>query len=317
MRFPHTVSLAALAALTLTACSAPVALLQRPDALPAGQPAPAASTDVSREGTPNGVSSSATDSASPSPTKKAKKTRTATPTPTASETTATPTPTPTPTATATPSETATTVEKQRASEGVDCDQVKCVALTYDDGPSKYTDTLLDTLEKNDAKATFFILGVQAEAYPDVVQRMVDLGMGIGNHTYNHSWFKEVSAADQRAEIKRGSNAIKDAGGVRPTLLRPPYGDFTQTTLNGSYPIILWDVDTMDWSTRSSSETIRRTLDEVRPGSIVLMHDIQPSSVRAAATLVPKLKARGYHLVTVDTLLGGNADAGEVYHSKNG
>lgn len=103
---------------------------------------------------------------------------------------------------------------------VDCTQVKCVALTFDDGPGQYAGTLLDTFKKYNAKATFFLEGQYVKSRPSYVKRMVKEGHEIGNHSYKHPDFTKMSATAIRSEIKKTNDAIKKASGAEPKLLRP-------------------------------------------------------------------------------------------------
>lgn len=213
--------------------------------------------------------------------------------------------------TATPDKT-----EEPAEPEVDCSEVKCIALTYDDGPSRYTNVLLDTFEEFDAKGTFFLIGSQVEMYPKTVRRMRDLGMTIGNHTYSHISLKNLSNADQAGEVARTQKIIARTTGQTPDYLRPPYGDMTKYALNQPLQVIIWDIDTLDWKTHDENQTIETVMEQAHPGAIVLMHDIQPSSVSATHELIPRLQAKGYHIVNIETLIA-TSKTRQVYRSKNG
>lgn len=200
-------------------------------------------------------------------------------------------------------------------DGVDCSSAKCVALTFDDGPSKYTPRLIDELNAAGAKATFFILGDQAKAYPEVVRSLVNAGMAIGNHSVAHRNMARMSLEEQRADIAQASDAIEKAGGVRPTTFRPPYGSTNEATSQLGVPLIMWNVDTEDWKNKSVEETTRRAVDAATPGAIILMHDIHPTTVQAVPGIIGQLKAAGYTLVTVPQLFGGKLEAGQRYYSQ--
>lgn len=194
---------------------------------------------------------------------------------------------------------------------VDCTKLKCVALTFDDGPGSLTGTLLDRLEAAGVVATFFVLGQNVRIHPDLVTRMVRSGMVVANHTWDHRDMKRLSLDEARSEVDRTSAEIARVTGVSTTLLRPPYGSMSPQTATLGQAIILWDVDTEDWKNRDASITTSRALATVRPGSIILMHDIHASTIEAVPAIIAGLKARGFTLVTVPQLLG-NPQPGKVY-----
>ncbi len=194
---------------------------------------------------------------------------------------------------------------------VDCTKLKCVALTFDDGPGSLTGTLLDRLEAAGVVATFFVLGQNVRIHPDLVTRMVRSGMVVANHTWDHRDMKRLSLDEARSEVDRTSAEIARVTGVSTTLLRPPYGSMSPQTATLGQAIILWDVDTEDWKNRDASITTSRALATVRPGSIILMHDIHASTIEAVPAIIAGLKARGFTLVTVPVLLG-NPQPGKVY-----
>ena len=198
---------------------------------------------------------------------------------------------------------------------VDCAVVACVALTYDDGPSIHTPRLLDALAAAHVKATFFVLGRSVTAYPEVLRREAELGMAIGNHTWSHRDMRRLTDAELRTEIDTTSAAVVTVVGSAPTLMRPPYGAYHDRTRALGLPIIRWDVDSEDWRNRSAAITTQRVLSAVRPGSIVLMHDIHPSTVDATPGIIAALQARGYVLVTVPELLGAT-QPGLAYYSRS-
>ncbi|MGX1750741.1 polysaccharide deacetylase family protein [Glutamicibacter protophormiae] len=189
---------------------------------------------------------------------------------------------------------------------VDCAVAKCVALTFDDGPGEFTDRLLDELQEAKAPATFFMVGKNVGKYPDTVKRMVAEGHELGNHTWDHADITTLTKEKIEHEVQWTDEAIEKAAGQTPDVLRPPYGS------HGAvydrlipYPLVLWDVDTLDWKHHDPVKTVKIALDEVKPGSIILMHDIHESSVEAVPDLVAKLTAQGYTLVTVDQLFAGS------------
>ena len=197
---------------------------------------------------------------------------------------------------------------------VDCRKVKCVALTFDDGPGPKTGQLLDALKQANAAATFFVVGPNAEARPQVLARMLAEGHEIGNHTWNHRMLTSLAPDRVAKEIGSAAGAVEDATGAAPTLLRPPYGATNNTVKKAAgVPVILWDVDTLDWKVRDASKVVSNALRDTKPGSIVLMHDIHSSTVEAVPAILKGLRAKGYHFVTVSELLAStNPQDGAVY-----
>ena len=179
-----------------------------------------------------------------------------------------------------------------------------IALTFDDGPSKYvTDEILDILEENGAKATFFVLGSNAEQYPDKLKRAVSLGCEIGNHTYNHPNLFKLDIEDIKYQVDTTKWCVYEACGVQPTLVRPPYGNHNSAIRAAlPYPIIMWSVDTLDWENRDADKIIEIVLKKASDGDIILMHDLYKSTSKACKTIIPELIKRGYQLVTVSELL---------------
>lgn len=180
-----------------------------------------------------------------------------------------------------------------------------VALTFDDGPGAYTDRLLNCLEKNKGKATFFMVGSSVSRYKSTVKRMADMGCELGNHSYSHPAFTTLSVSSMKDQVNSTNKVIKEAAGKKPTVFRLPYGDgFNNATVLSTLglPSIYWSIDTMDWAnTGNSSHTVNAVLNNVRNGDIILMHDIHYATVQACEKIIPALKQRGYQLVTVSQL----------------
>ncbi|BDZ43413.1 hypothetical protein GCM10025865_27120 [Paraoerskovia sediminicola] len=203
-------------------------------------------------------------------------------------------------------------------EEVDCDELKCIALTFDDGPGEYTDTLLDELADKGVKATFMLVGRSVATHPDAVAREVAEGHAIGNHTWDHADLRKLSADQIKDEIDRTNDAIEDAAGIGTTLVRQPYGA-TNDTVTGVLTdegdaSILWDVDTEDWKNRDADETTQRALDGAHAGAIILMHDIHPTTVEAIPGIIDQLQDAGYTLVTIPQLLGDDLEPGSAHFS---
>lgn len=177
-----------------------------------------------------------------------------------------------------------------------------VALTFDDGPGQYTDTLLAELEKQDARATFFMLGKNAVNYPDTIKKMEKLGCELGNHSTTHTSLKKLNDAGVRYEIDTTDAAISNAVGQRASVLRPPYGDMNEhiRSISGK-PFVMWSLDTLDWKRRDAAQITEYVLNNVTDGDIILLHDIHDFSVEATIALIPQLIEQGYQLVTVSEM----------------
>ncbi|CAB0533898.1 polysaccharide deacetylase family protein [Corynebacterium diphtheriae] len=197
---------------------------------------------------------------------------------------------------------------------VDCAVAKCVALTFDDGPGPYTSQILDTLDSHGVKATFFEIATAIPRFPEVVRRQVASGMEVGSHTVTHRQLPLLPLAEQQREADGASDRLVEAGAPRPVMMRPPYGAWNQDTKRLGYSLILWNVDSEDWKNRDAQVTTNNIMAQVRPGSIVLMHDIHPSTAEALPGIIDRLKEQGYTLVTVSQLLGQTVP-GEVYYGR--
>ncbi len=194
---------------------------------------------------------------------------------------------------------------------------KMVALTYDDGPSVNTATILDTLEKYNGVATFFVVGNRVSSYKSTVQRAVDMGCEIGNHTYEHKILTSVGTSTITSQIDKTNTAVYNVTGIAPVVMRPPGGGYNSTVKSTVHmPLILWSIDTLDWKTRNASKTISSVLNNVKDGDIVLMHDLYAQTASASQTIIPELVERGYQLVTVSELAEcrGGMSSGSVYSS---
>ena len=206
--------------------------------------------------------------------------------------------------------------KLTSADDVDCSKVKCVAFTFDDGPGPYTDRLLQILNDNDAKATFFLIGNKVAANPAGAKRIVDAGMEVGSHTWEHPNMTTIPSDAIAGQFTRANDAIMAATGQTPKLWRPA-GGLTNDAVNKvaaqqGLAAILWDVIPFDWINDADTAATRNMLmSQIKPGSVVLFHDTYSSTVNLVYQFIPVLKANGYHLVTVSQLLGPRAP-GSVY-----
>lgn len=199
-------------------------------------------------------------------------------------------------------------EEQYSEDNVTLDpNGKYVALTFDDGPRPdVTPRILDTLKKHDAKATFFMLGSQVEYYPSLANKVEEAGHDIGNHTMNHQDLSILDSNKIKEEAQKSSRIIEKATGQKPTLLRPPYGAWNDSvkrvTKEMGVPMVMWSVDSLDWKSRNAAAVNEEVMSNVAPGSIVLLHDIHPSTADALPQLLSSLEEQGYQMVTVSQLL---------------
>ena len=183
-----------------------------------------------------------------------------------------------------------------------------IALTFDDGPhATLTPKLLDILKEKGVKVTFFVLGECVAANPAVLERAAAEGHEIGNHSWDHKSFTKGGGAGVAAEINQTNAAIESATGRKPTLVRPPYGATNAAItkrLNEEFglKVIMWDVDPLDWKNRNSAHVQAEILKFAKPGSIVLSHDIHPTTIVAMAETIDALKEKGFKFVTVSELI---------------
>lgn len=178
-----------------------------------------------------------------------------------------------------------------------------IALTFDDGPNpENTARILDVLNANYSRATFFVVGTNAENYPETLKAISSSGNEIGNHTYKHAKLTDLSSADVEEQIDKVNRAVKKATGENTTVIRPPYGAYDEKLLEQlEEPVVLWDLDTEDWNSRNAQTIVENVLSQVKDGDIILMHDIYESTAEAIELLVPKLKEQGFQIVTVSEM----------------
>lgn len=195
-------------------------------------------------------------------------------------------------------------ERPKKQDGItSIDGKKYVALTFDDGPSnKTTPRLLDILKQHNVQATFYVLGSQAERFPEILKRTFDEGHEIGNHSWNHPSFTTISLKEVASQIASTNTVIHSIIGETPKTMRPPYGAYNKAVREiVGMPLIMWSVDTLDWKHRNANKGVELALKQTHDGAIILFHDIHASSVDAIPTLIAELRARGYEFVTVSEL----------------
>src|SRR5438094_2065357 len=211
-----------------------------------------------------------------------------------------------PLGTTSPTPNASSIEKITFSE-VNVDG-PYIAMTFDDGPhATNTPKLLERAAQSRIKLTSFVLGEGVEQNPDVLRREVAEGHEIGNHSWSHPNLAKLSDADVRSQFQRAEDIIVKTAGIKPKLMRPPYGELTKrqrilVNHEFGYKVILWDVDPLDWKRPGSNVVAQRIITGARPGSIILSHDIHPPTIAAMPQVFDALLAKGFKFVTVSELI---------------
>lgn len=235
-----------------------------------------------------------------------------------------PTATAKPATTAKPTSTAKTTAADKAKSAakvapVDCAKVKCIALTFDDGPGKYADKLLDTLKKYKSKATFLLEGQYVKSRPAFAKRMAVEGHDLGNHSYTHPHLRELDEAKIREELTKTQELVKKVTGKAPTMIRPPYGELDERVkaiaAEMNMPIMLWNGGSRDWATKNEKAIYDEVLKNAKRDGVILMHDWVAQTVTVMPKLLTALQKQGYHVVAVSSLRGAGAKelkAGDIY-----
>lgn len=185
---------------------------------------------------------------------------------------------------------------------------KVVAMTFDDGPHpSLTPKLLDILKARNIKCTFFVIGKNAQMYPNIIRRMIAEGHEVANHTWTHCSLPSRSDDQIRSELKQSEDALVAAANYRPHLIRPPYGAINARIKQFmfsefGYSTIMWSVDPQDWRRPGVSVVTSRLVNGAHPGAIMLAHDIHPPTIQAMPAMFDQLLAKGYQFVTVSQLL---------------
>lgn len=182
---------------------------------------------------------------------------------------------------------------------------KLLVLTFDDGPSKYTTELLDFLESTNTPATFFLLGEQAEKYPDIVLQE-SLNNLVCIHSYTHKFFTKISKEEVLEQVNKTSNIIQDITNITPKYIRVPYGilddNVKETLKEVNLENVLWTVDSLDWKFKNKEQVVEYIKQNTTGNDIILMHDILQSSIDAAKEIITYYNEQGYEFVTIDEFL---------------
>ena len=188
---------------------------------------------------------------------------------------------------------------------------KVISVTFDAswGGDK-TMAILDLLDQYNAKATFFLVGIWVDKYPELVQEIANRGHEIGNHSDSHAHFTQISDAQIRQELKDCSDKIEALTGTRPTLFRPPYGDYNSKVItvvrDAGYEAVQWSVDSLDWKNRGVSDLVKRATTNVQKGDIILFHNDSQYIVEALPAILQHYQAQGFTMIPAkDILLSGN------------
>ncbi len=187
---------------------------------------------------------------------------------------------------------------------------KKACLTFDAAwGNEDTQELINILGKYNAKATFFVVGEWVDKYPESVKALAEAGHEIMNHSNTHPNLPKLAREEIRSEIRACNDKIEKVTGIRPNLLRPPYGDYNNALLEvieeENMYAIQWDVDSLDWKNLSAADIQTRVLSGVTNGSIILFHNAAMNTPAALPGIIEKLQADGYELVTVNDLIYKN------------
>lgn len=177
-----------------------------------------------------------------------------------------------------------------------------IALTFDDGPCIYTESLLDGLKERGVQVTFFVIGKSAEEYPEIVEREAKEGHIVGNHTYNHVEITKLNVEEAREEIEKTNEILGNLTQKRIEYVRPPFGIWEEELDDLDMLSVMWSIDTLDWTTKNADEIVNKVVTQAEENDIILMHDCYESSVQAALRIIDLLQAEGFRFVTVDELL---------------
>lgn len=199
---------------------------------------------------------------------------------------------------------------------VECKE-KLLALTFDDGPHpEKTEKVLNILDLYNIKATFFVVGQNAERYPEIVQRCVKEGHEIGNHTYTHRYLNKLSSIQVEEEIRKNSKLLEALTGTKCRLFRPPGGIFdsgsSAIATKAGMKTVIWNVDTKDWAGESTESIFKNVAENAGNGAIILFHDYtgnKSHTLEALTRVIPYLLDEGYSFVTVSELISRSSAAG--------
>ncbi|MGO5012655.1 polysaccharide deacetylase family protein [Niallia sp. Sow4_A1] len=190
---------------------------------------------------------------------------------------------------------------------------KKISLTFDDGPDEImTPKIIEILQNHHVKGNFFFIGSEAEKYPQVVKNAYENGNLVLSHSYHHVDLTTLSNAEQANEINNAGLAIQTIIGKEPAMIRPPYGETNETLIENAkdkgYSVIIWSIDTLDWSQKDPENIIKNVTDNLRNGDIILMHSDseKTETAKALPTIIKAVQKKGFEIVGLDELLGVEA-----------
>lgn len=183
-------------------------------------------------------------------------------------------------------------------------ETKKIALTFDDGPHpKYTPMLLDGLKERNVSAAFFLMGKNAEKYPEIVKRIEEEGHTIGNHSYSHVQLSEMKELEACKEMTKANQVIENITGKTPDYIRPPYGSWSHNLdCITNMIVVLWDVDPLDWKCKNTNLIVKRVVSKVKEDDIILLHDSYKTTVEATFQIIDTLEKEGYEFVGLDDMI---------------
>lgn len=184
---------------------------------------------------------------------------------------------------------------------------RVISVTFDAswGGDK-TMAILDLLDEYDAKATFFLVGIWVDKYPELVREIHSRGHEIGNHSDSHPYMTQISESKMRQELDGMSDKIEALIGERPTLFRPPYGDYNNKVVTVSrdegYEVVQWSIDSLDWKNRGVDDLVKRATTNVQPGDIILFHNDSEFIVEALPSILQFYKDQGFTMIPAGEIL---------------
>lgn len=196
---------------------------------------------------------------------------------------------------------------------------KKIALTFDDGPSIYTEEILNILETYGCRATFFVVGSRIEKYENILKKTAENGHEIGCHTWSHKRLTDEESDEIEFEINMTRDKILAVTGSECFIVRPPYGAWDENLMATGERLgvafVNWSVDTLDWKTKDAKSVYDEIMKSAKDGRIILCHDLYPSTVEAVEKAIPMLMSEGYEFVTVSELLTEEKvlEAGKIYY----